>query len=80
MSNCILGVHMAAPTDMASYLHVLAEFQREAAAFAVPDLLLSDELIADRHLEARRETAEANEWLAERTRSEKGPFVANPCP
>jgi antitoxin FitA len=76
----IVGEAVAAAPDMEKYLQNLRETQREAAAFAVPGLLASDELIAERHLEAWKETVESNEWLAERARSRKGPFIADPRP
>ena len=74
----IIGEAVAAAPDRETYLQILAETQREAAAFAVPNLLASDELIAERHLEAWKETVETNEWLSERARSGKGPFIADP--
>jgi antitoxin FitA len=76
----IVGEAVAVAPDMETYLQILRDTQREAAAFAVPGLLMSDELIAERHLEAWKETVESNEWLTERARSGKGPFIADPRP
>ena len=68
----IVGEAVAAAPDMETYVQILRETQREAAAFAVPNLLASDELIAERHLEAWKETVETNEWLVEHARNGKG--------
>jgi plasmid stability protein len=54
--------------DKRAFENALDAAQRDFAAFQVPDLLASDELIAERRLEAWRDTVETHGQLAETRR------------
>jgi plasmid stability protein len=60
----ILGASVNEKQDQAAFERAVRAAQAAFAAYRLPDLLLSEELIADRRLEAWKETVESNEAIA----------------
>ena len=60
----IIGASVEAAPDDESFQCAVRDAQAAFARYRVPSVSAADELIADRRLEARRETLESDEWIA----------------
>jgi plasmid stability protein len=60
----IIGSSVAPASDQAAFEAAVRDAQEAFAAYRRPTVLLSEELIADRRLEARKEAAEMSDWRA----------------
>jgi plasmid stability protein len=69
----ILGESIATAPDQAAFAAAVHDAQKAFAAYRIPEVLLSEELMAERRLEASTETVEANRWLAAAGRKNPAP-------
>ena len=68
----IIDEAVGAAPDRDSFEQAVREAQAAFAPYRLPELLMSEELIADRRLEAWKETVEFNQWISEAARNRAG--------
>jgi plasmid stability protein len=74
----IIGESVSSAPDQTAFSEAVREVQEAFAAYRVPEVLLSEALIADRRLEAWTETVEMNDWLTAASAREQPALPATP--